>query len=94
MLIGDYNVISCHHHPRCTGFFPYAYEMHDELERLGFVAAHDLRPRRSHPHSWIGRPATDTSTTTSRPDATSTTALIGTCFGARVGPPNREPALH
>jgi exodeoxyribonuclease-3 len=38
------------------GFFPYEYDFHDELSRLGLGPAHELKPYGSrHPHSWIGR---------------------------------------
>lgn len=55
ILVGDYNVISRSHRPSYRGFFSYEYEMHDQLARLGFVAAHAVRPRRVQPYSWIGR---------------------------------------
>jgi exodeoxyribonuclease-3 len=55
LIVGDLNVIPRRHQPRYGTFFPYEYAMHDQLEDLGFAAAHDLRSRRAHPHSWIGR---------------------------------------
>jgi exodeoxyribonuclease-3 len=55
LVVGDYNAISRAHQPRLPGFFPYEYGMHDELERLGLRAAHELAALRDHPHSWIGR---------------------------------------
>lgn len=55
LVVGDYNVISRRHAPPRKGYFPYEYAMHEELERLGFAAGHELgRPRRQ-PHSWVGR---------------------------------------
>ena len=42
LLVGDYNVVSRAHEPRLPGFFAYEYAMHDELERIGFAAAHEL----------------------------------------------------
>lgn len=55
LLVGDYNAVARHHDPPLPGFFPYEYELHDELGRIGLTPAHELRPRGSHPHSWIGR---------------------------------------
>jgi exodeoxyribonuclease III len=55
LLLGDYNAVARHHTPSLSGFFPYEYEFHDELEELGLCAAHELKPYGGHPHSWIGR---------------------------------------
>jgi exodeoxyribonuclease-3 len=56
LVLGDYNAVARHHEPALPGFFPYEYAFHDELARLGFGAAHELRPYGAHhPHSWIGR---------------------------------------
>jgi exodeoxyribonuclease-3 len=56
LVLGDYNAVARHHEPALPGFFPYEYAFHDEFDRLGFGAAHELRPYGAHhPHSWIGR---------------------------------------
>jgi exodeoxyribonuclease-3 len=55
LIAGDYNVISRRHDPPRSGYFSYEYAMHEALERLGFVAGHELRRAREHPYSWIGR---------------------------------------
>jgi exodeoxyribonuclease III len=56
LLLGDYNVVARSHEPSLPGFFPYEYDFHDELARLGLHPAHELKPYgRSQPHSWIGR---------------------------------------
>ena len=55
VIAGDYNAVARRHEPRLPGFFPWEYALHDELEEIGLRAAHELRPRRHHPHSWIGR---------------------------------------
>jgi exodeoxyribonuclease-3 len=55
LIAGDYNVISRRHVPPRKGYFSYEYAMHEALERLGFVAGHELGPARAHPYSWIGR---------------------------------------
>lgn len=58
VLVGDYNAVARRHDPPLAGFFPYEYGFHEELERIGLSAAHELRPRGGHPHSWIGRTGT------------------------------------
>lgn len=58
LLVGDYNVVSRTHQPRLPGFFAYEYEMHDELEQIGFAAAHELHGSLPQPYSWIGRTGT------------------------------------
>ncbi len=58
LLLGDYNVVSRAHQPRLPGFFAYEYAMHDELERIGFAAGHELCGHAAQPHSWIGRTGT------------------------------------
>jgi exodeoxyribonuclease-3 len=55
VLAGDYNAVARRHEPRLPGFFPWEYDLHDELERIGLRPAHELRGRCQHPHSWIGR---------------------------------------
>lgn len=55
MLVGDYNVVSRRHQPSLRGYFPFEYDMLDELERLGLRAAHELRPGKRFPYSWVGR---------------------------------------
>lgn len=55
LLVGDYNVVRRDHEPRLPGFFPYEYAMHDQLESLGFSAAHEILGYNKQPHSWIGR---------------------------------------
>jgi exodeoxyribonuclease-3 len=55
VIAGDYNAVARRHEPRLPGFFSWEYALHDELEAIGLRAAHELRPRRDHPHSWIGR---------------------------------------
>ncbi len=56
VLLGDYNAVARHHAPALPGFFPYEYDFHDELARLGLHPAHELKPYgRTQPHSWIGR---------------------------------------
>lgn len=59
LLLGDYNVVAREHEPPLPGFFPYEYDFHDELERLGLRPAHELKPYgASQPHSWVGRTGT------------------------------------
>ncbi|MEA2493876.1 MAG: exodeoxyribonuclease [Thermoleophilaceae bacterium] len=58
LVVGDYNVVRREHEPWLPGFFDYEYRLHEELERLGFAAAHDLDGHSVHPHSWIGRTGT------------------------------------
>jgi exodeoxyribonuclease-3 len=55
VVAGDYNAVARCHEPPLPGFFPWEYGLHDELEQIGLRSAHELRPRRDHPHSWIGR---------------------------------------
>lgn len=55
LIAGDYNVVSRRHHPPRKGYFSYEYAMHEELERLGFTAGHELDPTPRHPYSWVGR---------------------------------------
>jgi exodeoxyribonuclease-3 len=55
VVVGDYNTVARRHAPRLPGFFPWEYALHDRLEEIGLRAAHELRPRRAQPHSWIGR---------------------------------------
>ena len=55
IIAGDYNAVGRQHEPRLPGFFPWEYGLHDELEQIGLTPAHQLRPGREHPHSWIGR---------------------------------------
>lgn len=55
VIAGDYNAVARHHEPPLAGFFPWEYGLHDELQRIGLLPAHELRPRGDHPHSWIGR---------------------------------------
>lgn len=56
ILLGDYNAVARHHVPPLQGFFPYEYNFHDELARLGLLPAHELKPwGKAQPHSWIGR---------------------------------------
>lgn len=55
ILLGDYNAVARHHVPPLPGFFPYEYDFHDELTRLGLQPAHELKPWGKQPHSWIGR---------------------------------------
>jgi exodeoxyribonuclease III len=57
LIAGDYNAISRRHKPQHQGFIDCEYQLHEELERLGFVAGHELgHPNpSSHPYSWIGR---------------------------------------
>lgn len=55
VLAGDYNAVARGHQPSLPGFFPWEYGLHEQLEQIGLSAAHELRPRGGHPHSWIGR---------------------------------------
>lgn len=55
VMAGDYNVVARDHQPKLPGFFPWEYELHEELDSLGLSAAHQLRGTRAQPHSWIGR---------------------------------------
>lgn len=55
VLAGDYNAVARSHEPRLPGFFPWEYDLHDQLGEIGLLPAHELRPRGNHPHSWIGR---------------------------------------
>lgn len=55
LIAGDYNAISRRHEPQYQGFIDCEYQLHERLERLGFVAGHELGRSRSHPYSWIGR---------------------------------------
>lgn len=55
VIAGDYNAISRRHYPPRYGFLDCEYALHEELERLGFVAGHELIGARHQPHSWIGR---------------------------------------
>lgn len=55
VLGGDYNAVSRRHVPAHPGFIDCEYELHEELERLGFIAAHELALLRRHPYSWVGR---------------------------------------
>jgi len=55
VLAGDYNAVARRHDPPLPGFFRWEYDLHDELEGIGLRPAHELRPRRDQPHSWIGR---------------------------------------
>jgi exodeoxyribonuclease III len=55
VVTGDYNVVARRHEPPLPGFFPWEYDVHEELERIGLRAAHELKPSGKHPHSWIGR---------------------------------------
>jgi exodeoxyribonuclease-3 len=56
VLLGDYNAVARDHHPPLPGFFPYEYDFHKELVRLGMRPAHELKPYgKNQPHSWIGR---------------------------------------
>ena len=55
VLAGDYNAVARRHEPPLPGFFSWEYGLHEELEQMGLRPAHELRPGRAHPHSWIGR---------------------------------------
>lgn len=55
IIAGDYNAISRRHTPCYPDFIDCEYGLHEELDRLGFVASHELGARRKQPHSWIGR---------------------------------------
>jgi exodeoxyribonuclease-3 len=55
VLAGDYNAVARGHEPALPGFFPWEYGLHDELEQFDLRPAHELRPPREQPHSWIGR---------------------------------------
>lgn len=55
VIAGDYNAVSRRHEPQRQGFIACEYLLHEELERLGFTAGHELSNQRSHPYSWIGR---------------------------------------
>lgn len=55
VIAGDYNAISRRHDPPRYGFLECEYALHEELERLGFAAGHELVGARPQPHSWIGR---------------------------------------
>ena len=55
VLAGDYNAVARSHKPALPGFFPWEYGLHDELEQIELRSAHELRPPREQPHSWIGR---------------------------------------
>jgi exodeoxyribonuclease III len=55
LIAGDYNAVSRRHQPQRPGFIACEYLLHEELERLGFVAGHELSNARTHPYSWIGR---------------------------------------
>jgi exodeoxyribonuclease-3 len=58
LIVGDYNTVARRHVPALPGFFPYEYDLHDQLEALGFCSAHELGDNDTHPHSWIGRTGT------------------------------------
>jgi exodeoxyribonuclease-3 len=55
LIAGDYNAVSRRHWPAYGGFLECEYELHEELERLGFVASHELVGLAPQPHSWVGR---------------------------------------
>jgi exodeoxyribonuclease-3 len=55
LIAGDYNAVSKRHEPAHSGFIECEYELHAELERLGFVSGHELVASAKHPHSWFGR---------------------------------------
>ncbi len=55
VVAGDYNAVARGHQPPLPGFFPWEYGLHDELAEIGLRSAHELRPRRDQPHSWVGR---------------------------------------
>lgn len=55
VLAGDYNAVARGHEPALPGFFPWEYGLHDELAEIELRPAHELRPPREQPHSWIGR---------------------------------------
>jgi exodeoxyribonuclease-3 len=55
LIAGDYNAVSRRHWPAHQGFIECEYGLHEELERLGFIAGHELVNFAAQPHSWIGR---------------------------------------
>lgn len=55
MLVGDYNVVSRRHEPPLRGYFPFEYDMLDQLDGLGMRAGHELRPGKRFPYTWMGR---------------------------------------
>jgi exodeoxyribonuclease-3 len=55
IIAGDYNAVSRRHDPPRSGFVPCEYELHDELDRLGFLSGHELVAFPAQPYSWIGR---------------------------------------
>ena len=55
MVVGDFNIVSRRHEPPLRGYFDFEYALFDAVEELGFRLAHELRPARTFPHSWIGR---------------------------------------
>lgn len=55
MIAGDYNAVARAHEPPLPGFFQWEYGLHESLDRMGLRPAHELRPRGTQPHSWIGR---------------------------------------
>jgi exodeoxyribonuclease III len=55
LVAGDYNAVSRRHIPAHPGFIDCEYELHEELERLGFISGHELADFRNHPYSWVGR---------------------------------------
>jgi exodeoxyribonuclease-3 len=55
LIAGDYNAVSRRHEPPYEGFIACEFELHEELERLGFISGHELVDFAEHPYSWIGR---------------------------------------